>query len=184
DRSLETLLAADRETLAATVRKQMQQKLDALGSGIDLVAVVIEAIHPPPAAAGAYHAVQAAGIRAEIAVADQTGQAADSRSLARQTVTYELDAARAKAAATLRKARGDAALFAGDKQAYQVSGQAFLLERWFGDLVRALGDTELLMVDHRLAGGPAPTIDLRPPMAPGQTLPGPGQPHHPQSEPD
>jgi regulator of protease activity HflC (stomatin/prohibitin superfamily) len=184
DRSLETLLAADRETLAATLQQQMQQKLDALGSGIDLVAVVIEAIHPPPAAAGAYHAVQAAGIRAEIAVADQTGQAADSRSLAQQTVTYELDAARGKAAATLGKARSDAALFAGDKQAYQVGGQAFLLERWFSDLVRALGDTELLIVDHRLAGGPAPTIDLRPPVAPSQTLPGPGQPHHPQSEPN
>jgi regulator of protease activity HflC (stomatin/prohibitin superfamily) len=119
DRSLATLLAADRETLAATLRRQMQQKLDALGSGIDLVAVVIEAIHPPPAAAGAYHAVQAAGIRAEISVADQTGQAADSRSLAQQTVTYELNAARRKAAATLGMARGDAALFAGDQQAYQ-----------------------------------------------------------------
>jgi regulator of protease activity HflC (stomatin/prohibitin superfamily) len=183
NRSLEALLAADRETLAATLRRQMQQKLDALRSGIDLVAVVIEAIHPPPAAAGAYHAVQAAGIRAEIAVADQTGQAADSGSLAQQTVAYELDAARGQAAATLGKARGDAGLFAGDQQAYQVGGQAFLLERWFSDLTRALGDTELLIVDHRLAGGPAPTIDLRPPLAPGQTLPRPGQPHHPQSEP-
>ncbi len=183
-RSLAGLLAADRQTVAATLRQQMQQELDGLGSGIDLVAVVIEAIHPPPAAASAYHAVQAAGIRAEIAVADQTGQAADSRSLARQTVTYELDAARGHAAVTLGQARGDAALFAGDRQAFRVGGQAFLLERWFGDLTRALGGTELLIVDHRLAGGPAPTIDLRPPMAPSQTLPGRGEPHHPQAEPN
>lgn len=60
--SLEALLAADRQTLAATLRQEMQLELDDLQSGIDLVAVVIEAIHPPPAAASAYHAVQAAGI--------------------------------------------------------------------------------------------------------------------------
>jgi regulator of protease activity HflC (stomatin/prohibitin superfamily) len=183
-RSLTDLLTTDRETLAATSRREMQRKLDALGSGIDLVAVVIEAIHPPPAAASAYHAVQAAGIRAGIAVADQTGQAADSRSLAQQTVTYELDTAQGQAATTLGHARGDAELFAGDRQAFQHDGQAFLLERWFSGLTRALGDTELLIVDHRLAHGPAPTIDLRPPMAPGQTLPGPGEPHHPQAEPN
>jgi len=183
-RRLTDLLTADRDSLAATLQQQIQQKLDALGSGIDLVAIVIEAIHPPPAAAGAYHAVQAAGIRAEIAVADQKGQAADSRSLAQQTVTYELDAAQGQSATTLGQARGDAALFAGDQQAYGQGGQAFLLERWFSDLTRALGGTELLIVDHRLAHGPAPTIDLRPPMAPGQTLPGPGEPHHPQAEPN
>ena len=180
-RSLTDLLTADREALAATLRQQMQQNLDALRGGIDMVAVVIEAIHPPPAAASAYHAVQAAGIRAQIAVADQKGQAADSRSLAQQTVTYELDTADGQAATTLGQARGAAALFAGDQLAYRESGQAFLLERWFSDLARALGDTDLLIVDHRLAHGPAPTIDLRPPMAPGQTLPGP---YHPQAEPN
>lgn len=85
---------------------------------------------------------------------------------------------------TLGQARGDAALFAGERRAFRQGGQAFLLERWFSDLMRALGGTELLIVDHRLAGGPAPTIDLRPPMAPGQTLPGHGAPHHPQAEPN
>ena len=183
-RRLMDLLTADRDSLAATLQQQMQQRLDGLRSGIDLVAVVIEAIHPPPAAASAYHAVQAAGIRAEIAVADQKGQAADSRSLAQQTVTYELDAAQGQSATTLGQAHGDATLFAGDRQAYGRGGQAFLLERWFSDLTRALGDTELLIVDHRLTHGPAPTIDLRPPMAPGQTLPGPGEPRHPQAEPN
>jgi regulator of protease activity HflC (stomatin/prohibitin superfamily) len=183
-RSLTDLLTGDRETLAAILRGEVQQKLDTLTIGIDLVAVVIEAIHPPPAATSAYHAVQAAGIRAEIAVADQTGQAADSRSLAQQTVTYEVDTAQGQAATTLGQARGDAALFAGDRQAFQQGGQAFLRERWFNDLMRAFGDTELLIVDHRLAHGSAPTIDLRPPMAPGQTLPGPGEAHHPQAEPN
>jgi hypothetical protein len=42
----------------------------------------------------------------------------------------------------------------------------------------------LLIVDHRLAGGPAPTIDLRPPLVPGQTLPVPGGLHHSQAEPN
>lgn len=180
--TLPPLLSADRETLAMRLRQEMQQELQGLHTGVDLVAVIIEAIHPPPAAAGAYYAVQAAGIRAQIAVADQTGQAADSRGLAQQTVRYDLDSAAGQAAATLAQARGDAALFAGDRQAYHAGGPSFLLERWFDDLTRALRTTEVLIVDHRLAGGPAPAIDLRPPMAPGQTLP--AQPHQAQSEPD
>ena len=180
--TLPALLSADRETLAATLQQQIRQELDGLQTGVDLVSVVIEAIHPPPAAASAYHAVQAATIRAQIAVADQAGQAADSRSLAQQTVTYDVDSAAGQAAATLAKARGDAALFAGDRQAYRAGGPSFLLERWFSDLTRALRASEMLIVDHRLAGGPAPSIDLRPPMAPAQTLP--TQPHHAQSEPD
>jgi regulator of protease activity HflC (stomatin/prohibitin superfamily) len=184
DRSLPALLSADRETLGAALRQQSQRRLDALASGVELVAVVIEAIHPPPAAADAYHAVQAAGIRSQIAVADETGGATESRSVAQQTAIYELDAARGGAATTLEQARGDAALFAGEQQAYQVGGQAVLLERWFDDVIRALGNTELLILDHRLAGGRMPTIDLRPPLVPGQTLPGLGRSTHPQSEPN
>jgi hypothetical protein len=50
------------EALAATARQlqgQIQQALNQSGSGLELLAVVIQAIHPPAAAANAYHGVQA-----------------------------------------------------------------------------------------------------------------------------
>ncbi len=134
-RTLPDLLADDRQTIAADLRRTVQQDLDRLHTGIDVVAIVIEAIHPPPAAVAAYHAVQAAQIRARIAVADQMAQAAESASLARQTAAYDLDTARIQAATALSKARSDAALFADDRLGFQRAGHAFLLERWFGDLI-------------------------------------------------
>jgi regulator of protease activity HflC (stomatin/prohibitin superfamily) len=50
------------DALADTARQlqgQIQQALNQTGSGLELLAVVIQAIHPPAAAANAYHGVQA-----------------------------------------------------------------------------------------------------------------------------
>ena len=61
-RVLTDVVGADRETMAEAIRTALQAELDARSSGIETLAVVIEAIHPPLAAAQAYHNVQAAEI--------------------------------------------------------------------------------------------------------------------------
>ena len=64
DKPSMVVLGADREAMAARLRDQVQAALDPFDPGIELLAVVIEAIHPPAGAAGAYHGVQAATIAA------------------------------------------------------------------------------------------------------------------------
>jgi regulator of protease activity HflC (stomatin/prohibitin superfamily) len=59
-RTLDAVLGANRETMAATLRSRIQAELDRHGSGLHIVDVVIEAIHPPAGAAEAYHTVRAA----------------------------------------------------------------------------------------------------------------------------
>ena len=58
------------------LRAAAQADLDAAQSGIEIVAMVVEAIHPPAGAAEAYHAVQAAEINANARVAAERGRAA------------------------------------------------------------------------------------------------------------
>ena len=58
-------------------------------------------------------------------------------------------------------ARTAAELFGGDQKAYAADGEAFLMERWFEDLKKALQDPGLLLIDHRLKGQASPTFDLR-----------------------
>ena len=69
------VLGQNRETFANEFRTALQNQLDRMSSGIEVIAVVIEAIHPPPGAAAAYHNVQAAEILANVEIAVQRADA-------------------------------------------------------------------------------------------------------------
>ncbi len=158
---LDDMLGENRETLAETLRAQLQAELDRLGSGVDLVGMVIEAIHPPAAAAEAYHNVQAAEIIARTAVATERGRAQASAAAARQTSTDLTSGARGLAAETTGQAETALRVFTADQDAARAGGPAFLLERYFANLSAALAKSPLMIVDHRLRGADAPVIDLR-----------------------
>jgi regulator of protease activity HflC (stomatin/prohibitin superfamily) len=139
----------------------LQRELDRLDTGIEIIAVVMEAIHPPPETAEAWHNVQSAGIRARVVVADETGAAARTAAAARTTVAGVTHAAIADAAEAVAKANADATLFSADRTASAAGPGAFQLERWLMRLRAALPRAQLLLLDNRLAGAEAPTLDLR-----------------------
>lgn len=69
------VLGQNRERFIQEFQRELQGRLNALSSGVDILGVVIEAIHPPADAASAYQDVQAAGIRSETQVATARGDA-------------------------------------------------------------------------------------------------------------
>lgn len=158
---LAEVLGDNRETLAETLRVRLQSELDRLGSGIELVGMVIEAIHPPAAAAEAYHNVQAAEIIANTAIATERGRAQASASAARQASTDLVHGASGLAAETVGHANTALRVFTADQDAAHAGGQAFLLERYLSNLTTALAKSPLVIMDHRLGGANAPVIDLR-----------------------
>ena len=155
------VLGERRESLAETLRVELQAELDRLGSGIELVGLMIEAIHPPAAAAEAYHNVQAAEIVANTATATERGRAQAAAAAARQTSTDLIAGSRGAAAETVGQANTTLRTFTADQDAARGGGQAFLLERYFANLSTALAKSPLVIVDHRLGGASAPVIDLR-----------------------
>ncbi len=154
-------MLGDNRGLAESLRARLQAELDRLGSGIELVGIVIEAVHPPVAAAEAYHNVQAAEITARTAVATERGRAQASAAKARQTSADLTTGARGAAAETVGQAEAALRTFTADQDAARAGGQAFLLERYFANLSAALAKSPLVIVDHRLHGADAPVIDLR-----------------------
>jgi regulator of protease activity HflC (stomatin/prohibitin superfamily) len=160
-RTLAGVLGEDRQTFTEAIRAAMQQDLDRLAAGVEIVAVVVEAIHPPPAAADAWHNVESAEIRARVAVADETGAAAKTAAGAHSTAELATYDATAAAAEIVAKATVDHTLFAADRAADAAEPEAFQLERWLARLRTSLPRAQLLILDHRLAGGEAPTLDLR-----------------------
>ena len=121
----------------------------------------------------AYHDVQAAEIRANAHVSQSRGDAARSQKFAELQANGDHNNAIAGASELVGEAQTASVLFGGDRQAYGRNANAFLLERWFDNLSKALAKSEFVVIDHRLNGQDVPTLDLRnmTVLAPPQNLP-------------
>ncbi len=160
--TLPGVLGADQAGFSREIAAGLQAELDAIPAGVQVMAVVVEAVHPPPGAAGAYHAVQTAQISAHTAMAEQTGYAIGHTSDALRESGVQRDAAAAASHETVADATVHSTGFATDRAAYAIGPVPFLLERRLERLVAGLAHRQVLIVDHRLQGrGDSPFIDLR-----------------------
>lgn len=161
-RTLDGLLGEDRVGLAEEIGRAVQADLQKLDSGVEILATVVEAIHPPAGAANAYHGVQAAQIGAQALISRERGAAAEATNEAQLQASIARDQATASAHEINATAQAADLKFTAEQKAYASAGQAFVLEQYFSQLTQGLANARLLVLDHRLGGsGNAPTIDLR-----------------------
>ena len=170
-RTLDAVLGAKRENIAESLRAALSDDLKSRHAGIDVVSVLIEEIHPPAGAAAAYHAVQAAQINASASISNEVGRAKRTAGIAQQEAHQFVTAATAQAEETLRSANTEAYQFNADRHAYFDGGKSFLFERANRNLVAALIQAPLTVVDHRLSPAQGPVIDLRAIAAPAAIAP-------------
>ncbi len=160
-RTLDELLGEQRSALATDIGNAVQADLKKLDSGVEILATVVESIHPPAGAANAYHAVQAAQISAQALISRERGAASEQSNLAQLNASVAKDGATATAREVMSTAQAADLRFSAERQAYEHAGQAFLLEQYLTQLSQGLAHAKLLVIDHRLGGDSAPTIDLR-----------------------
>jgi regulator of protease activity HflC (stomatin/prohibitin superfamily) len=160
-RTLDELLGEQRTELASDIGSAVQRDLKKLDSGVEILATVVESIHPPAGAANAYHAVQAAQISAQSLIARERGAAADKANLAQLHASIAHDQAAANSREVMATAQSADLRFSAEQQGYAKAGQAFLLEQYLSQLTQGMTHAKLLVLDHRLGGTSAPTIDLR-----------------------
>lgn len=161
-RTLDGLLGADRVGLGEEIGRAVQSDLQQLDSGVEILATVVEAIHPPAGAANAYHGVQAAQIGAQALISRERGAAAEASNQAQLQASLARDQASANAREISAAAQAADLKFSAEQKAYASAGQAFVLEQYLSLLSQGLSKAKLLVLDHRLGGSNnAPTIDLR-----------------------
>ena len=161
-RTLDGLLGEDRVGLGEEIGRAVQRDLQQLNSGVEILATVVEAIHPPAGAANAYHSVQAAQIGAQALISRERGAAAEASNQAQLQASLARDQASANARETSAAAQAADLKFTAEQKAYASAGQTFVLEQYLGQLSQGLSKAKLLVLDHRLGGSSnAPTIDLR-----------------------
>ncbi|MNU50928.1 FtsH protease regulator HflK [compost metagenome] len=161
-RTLDGLLGEDRVGLAEDIGRAVQADLQKLDSGVEILATVVEAIHPPAGAANAYHGVQAAQIGAQALISRERGAAAEATNQAQLQASIARDQATASAREINASAQATDLKFSAEQKAYASAGQALVLEQYLSQLSQGLANAKLLILDHRLGGSSnAPTIDLR-----------------------
>ncbi|MBX9407399.1 protease modulator HflK [Pseudomonas baetica] len=161
-RTLDGLLGEDRAGLAEEIGRAVQRDLHKLDSGVEILATVVEAIHPPAGAANAYHSVQAAQIGAQALISRERGAAAEASNQAQLQASLARDQASANAREINATAQAADLKFSAEQKAFASAGQAFVLEQYLSQLSLGLSKAKLLILDHRLGGSSnAPTIDLR-----------------------
>ena len=160
-RTLDELLGEQRSGLADEIGRAVQADLHTLDSGVEILATVVEAIHPPSGAANAYHGVQAAQIGAQALISRERGAASEQTNQALLQASTARDQAQATAREVNAGAQAADLRFAAEQKAYASAGKAFVLEQYLGQLTLGLAHAKLLILDHRLGADSAPTIDLR-----------------------
>ena len=163
--STRTLLGAlgeKREGVSEELRHEIQSALDQADTGIELVAVIIEAIHPPAKAADSYHEVQAARIRSEAMISEARRRAIAAVSEAQRNATEKLASAEAAAFERVALAQSDALRFATDERSFVTAGSPYLFERYLSAITRDFASAPITLLDHRITGAVGETvIDLR-----------------------
>ncbi len=161
--TLAGVLGPDRENFSRDIAAGLQHDLDRASAGMEVMAVVVEAVHPPVGAAAAYHAVQTAEITAHADLAGAAGYAATTGGAARRDAAARINTAMALAHDAVTEAHIAAAAFRTDRIAAVREPDSFVLERRLAKLQAGLAHRQVLILDHRLLGGSGPILDLRPP---------------------
>jgi regulator of protease activity HflC (stomatin/prohibitin superfamily) len=146
----EQLLAKDRSDLAAAMGDHVQSALDHLGSGIEIVTISFEAIHPPIIAAEAFTARQVAEMEAQGLIANAQSQAAVKHATANAKATEILDTARGQAADITGQARTESTLFLAAVESHFAEPAAYELETRLDKLLDGTDRRRLVVLDHRL----------------------------------
>lgn len=159
--TLDQLLGENRSVFVERFRRDLQADVSAFHAGISIVGVVVEAIHPPPAAAMAYHNVQASEIRADAMRFDSRARAFALRGSASQDALRTVNLAKAGAAEQLASANATRTTFEADTRSLAAGRDVFVFESWLSHLRNDLAKAHLTIVDHRIDGTQT-TLDLRP----------------------
>jgi regulator of protease activity HflC (stomatin/prohibitin superfamily) len=149
----EEFLASNRAAFGTELQQAISQRLDDLESGLELVTLTIEAIHPPLPTAKAFDRVQTAHETVATMRASSLGRGDAQVIRAGGKAQQMLAAARADAAEKLADARTQRSKFTTDARAAEAGGLAFYLESYLTAWLSGVGDRPTTIVDASLQSG-------------------------------
>ena len=143
---LSSLMSADRDAFSENFQKELGKMMEEKKLGLEVVAVILESIHPPVEIAWVYQELISAGINAEKYLVNAQDVAAVTIAQAETThdttvggaqVSYEEKVAAAKASVTE---------FMASVEAYNASSDAYKYQKYLAAVRKAYGNANLVIL--------------------------------------
>lgn len=160
NRTAEDLLFADVSTFSRLHHRAVQDRLDDLETGIVVVDVIFEAVHPPIKTAATFEHVHAAEKESAVLVNIARAAAEQRSATAQINEARASDQAQADAFADTASARAERVLFLAEREAYHDAKEVFKFERALKVFERTFADKNLIIVDPEINADQGFVVDL------------------------
>ena len=143
---LETLLAVDRSAFAADFYEDLKRDIAPYHTGIEVVSVVLESIHPPVEIASVYQGVVSAEIQAQRLIFDAEAKAAVSLADAQAAYDSAVGMATSSQYTQVAQAQSDVAEFMASVSADTTYPDAYRYYKYMNAIKSAYGNVRLIIV--------------------------------------
>ncbi len=145
---LMTLLSVDREAFAKSFEADLSEKIAVHGTGIEVVSVVLESIHPPLIITDIYQQLLSAELNANTLIMEAEAKAAVNRYNAQSNYDTIVLTAIAEKHNAISKAEAEVAEFMAYVAADNESSDAYRYRKYLDAVASAYGNAKLIIVDE------------------------------------
>jgi regulator of protease activity HflC (stomatin/prohibitin superfamily) len=143
---LDTLLATDRAEFSKSFEKELTKRIAKYNTGIEIVGVVIESIHPPVEVANIYQQIISAGIEAEKIVLDAQAQAGVTVSQAQSEHDRNINIATSESHKQIADAQSAVAEFTASVENDKNYGDGYRYYKYLEAIKKAYSGAKLIIV--------------------------------------
>ena len=143
---LETLLAVDRSAFAADFHSDLTAAIVPYQTGLEVVSVVLESIHPPVEIASVYQGVISAEIQAQRQILEAEAKAAVTVAEAQASYDTAVSVAASTQYTQVAQARADVSEFMASVAADQAHTDAYRYYKYLNAIGQAYGQARLVIV--------------------------------------
>ena len=170
---LDTLLSTDREVFSQTFREELTQRIAPYGTGLTVVDVVLESIHPPVNVADVYQELISAEIDAEYTLLNAQNTSYQHVISAKKEKTETISAALVEKSEKIAQAQAAVTEFMAAAEADRTYRSEYRFFKYLNALTQSYSGTKLIIVGEgvdssKLVIGamPAPTPTPEPEVVP------------------
>jgi HflK protein len=144
---LDALLTTGREAIEAQAQAELQRRMDRYESGVRIILVKLEDVHPSSDVVDAFRDVSAAFEEKNRTINEAQGYRNEQIALARGTARALLEGAKAYALGRINRSDGDAGRFASREQAYRTAPGVTETRLYLEAMEQVLPGKKKLIVD-------------------------------------
>ena len=145
---LSSLMSADRDAFSENFQKELSKMMKEKNLGLEVVAVILESIHPPVEIAWVYQELISAGINAERYLVNAQDVAAVTIAQAETTKDTTVGSAQVSYEEKLAAAKASVTEFMASVEAYNASSDAYKYQKYLAAVRKAYGNANLVILGN------------------------------------